>query len=72
MSVVDYRRALHRIPELDNQLPETVDAVRKILTPLPCRLFWWRFIWLFSFLLFSSRTAFWPLPSIREALRPAR
>ncbi len=26
MSVVDYRRALHRIPELDNQLPETVEA----------------------------------------------
>ena len=27
MSVVDYRRALHRIPELDNQLPETVQLV---------------------------------------------
>ena len=39
MSVVDYRRALHRIPELDNQLPETVDAVKKFLTPLPCRIF---------------------------------
>lgn len=39
MSVVEYRRALHRIPELDNQLPETAAAVKKILTPLPCRLF---------------------------------
>ena len=39
MSVVDYRRALHRIPELDNQLPETVEAVKRILTPLPCRIF---------------------------------
>ena len=39
MSVVDYRRALHRIPELDNQLPETVQLVREILAPLPCRVF---------------------------------
>ena len=39
MSAVDYRRALHRIPELDNQLPETVEAVKKILAPLPCRVF---------------------------------
>ena len=28
MSAVDYRRALHRIPELDNQLPETVQLVQ--------------------------------------------
>ena len=39
MSVVEYRRALHRIPELDNQLPETIEAVKRILTPLPCRIF---------------------------------
>ena len=39
MPVVEYRRALHRIPELDNRLPETVEAVRKILSPLPCRIF---------------------------------
>ena len=39
MSVVDHRRALHRIPELDNQLPETVQLVQRILAPLPCRVF---------------------------------
>ena len=39
MSAVDYRRALHRIPELDNQLPETVQLVQRILAPLPCRVF---------------------------------
>ena len=38
MSAVDYRRALHRIPELDNQLPETVQLVQRILAPLPCRV----------------------------------
>ena len=31
MSVVDYRRHLHRIPELDNQLPETTDYIRSLL-----------------------------------------
>ena len=39
MSVVDYRRALHRIPELDNQLPETAALVKKALSALPCRVF---------------------------------
>ena len=39
MSVVDYRRRLHRIPELDNQLPETVAYVRSLLEPLGCKLF---------------------------------
>ena len=39
MSVVDCRRVLHRIPELDNQLPETVEAVKRYLSPLPCRVF---------------------------------
>ena len=38
MSVVSYRRALHRIPELDNQLPETVQFVQSILAPLPCKV----------------------------------
>ncbi|MBP3486568.1 MAG: amidohydrolase, partial [Oscillospiraceae bacterium] len=37
-NVVEYRRALHRIPELDNQLPETLDYVTKVLAGLPCRL----------------------------------
>ena len=36
---VVHRRALHRIPELDNQLPETVQLVQRILAPLPCRVF---------------------------------
>ena len=36
--VVDYRRALHRIPELDNQLTETVAYVRGLLAPLGCIL----------------------------------
>ena len=35
MSAVDYRRALHRIPELDNQLPETVQLVQRILARCP-------------------------------------
>ena len=36
--VVEYRRALHRIPELDNQLPETTAYVTRVLSGLPCRL----------------------------------
>ena len=36
--VVDHRRALHRIPELDNQLPETVAYTRSVLEPLGCTL----------------------------------
>ena len=36
--VVEYRRALHRIPELDNQLPETTAYVTRILAGLPCRV----------------------------------
>ena len=36
MSVIDHRRALHRIPELDNQLPETTAYVRSVLEPLGC------------------------------------
>ena len=39
MSVVDYRRYLHRIPELDNQLPETTAYVRSLLEPLGCKVF---------------------------------
>ena len=37
-TVVDHRRALHRIPELDSQLPETVAYVRSVLEPLGCTL----------------------------------
>lgn len=38
MTVVDHRRLLHRIPELDNQLPETIRYVRSVLDPLGCTL----------------------------------
>ena len=38
-SVTTHRRALHRIPELDNQLPETTAYVRAILEALPCQVF---------------------------------
>ncbi|MBQ9330752.1 MAG: amidohydrolase [Oscillibacter sp.] len=37
-SVTDHRRALHRIPELDDQLPETLDYVTSLLRGLPCAL----------------------------------
>lgn len=38
-SSVVYRRALHRIPELDSNLPKTETFVRNKLVGLPCRLF---------------------------------
>ena len=38
MSVVDHRRTLHTIPELIDQLPETVAYVRSVLEPLGCQL----------------------------------
>ncbi len=37
-NVVIHRRALHRIPELDCCLPETVAYVRSVLEPLGCAL----------------------------------
>ena len=37
-SVVTHRRALHRIPELDNELPLTVEYVRSVLEGLDCEL----------------------------------
>lgn len=37
-SVVNYRRALHRIPELDNDLPQTTALVRGILETLRCSI----------------------------------
>ena len=36
--VVEYRRALHQIPELDDQLPETLNFVRSRLEALPLTL----------------------------------
>lgn len=38
MSVVDFRRALHSIPELDRCLPKTVTYVKCALAGLPCRV----------------------------------
>jgi amidohydrolase len=38
-SSVVYRRALHQIPELDSNLPQTEEFVRNKLVGLPCRLF---------------------------------
>jgi len=36
LPVVNHRRTLHRIPELDNQLPETTAYVKHVLQGLPC------------------------------------
>ena len=38
MPVVDHRRRLHQIPELDDQLPETCAYVQSVLAPLGCAL----------------------------------
>lgn len=37
-SVITYRRLLHRIPELDSDLPETVAFVQSRLEPLRCHI----------------------------------
>lgn len=39
MQIVDDRRALHRIPELDNSLPETFRYLENALSPLKCDVF---------------------------------
>lgn len=39
MQVIEYRRALHRIPELDRDLPETLAYLRSVLELLGCALF---------------------------------
>lgn len=39
MQVIEYRRALHRIPELDRDLPETLAYLRSVLESLGCALF---------------------------------
>ena len=39
MQVIEYRRALHRIPELDRDLPETLAYLRSVVEPLVCSLF---------------------------------
>lgn len=38
MQVIQHRRALHQIPELDRDLPETLAYLRQVLTPLKCTL----------------------------------
>ena len=39
MQIYADRHALHRIPELDRQLPRTMDYLRSVLEPLKCRVF---------------------------------
>ena len=39
MQIIDDRRALHRIPELDRSLPETMAYLRAALAGLRCRVF---------------------------------
>jgi len=39
MQIIDDRRALHRIPELDRDLPHTIAYLRNALTGLKCRVF---------------------------------
>ena len=39
MQIVNDRRALHRIPELDRCLPKTMTYLQNSLSPLKCRLF---------------------------------
>ena len=38
MQIIQHRRALHQIPELDRDLLETMAYLRKVLTPLGCTL----------------------------------
>lgn len=38
MSVIQHRRALHRIPELDRDLPKTLAYLEGVLSPLGCAL----------------------------------
>jgi len=39
MQIVNDRRALHRIPELDRELPKTMDYLKAALEPLKCKVF---------------------------------
>ena len=39
MQLIDDRRALHRIPELDRQLPQTMAYLRASLEKLNCKVF---------------------------------
>lgn len=39
MTLSQDRRALHQIPELERELPQTLAYLRQSLAPLPCRIF---------------------------------
>lgn len=39
MQIIQDRRALHQIPELDRELPETIAYLNSVLDGLPCRVF---------------------------------
>ena len=39
MQIIRDRRALHQIPELDKNLPNTLEYLRRSLAPLKCRVF---------------------------------
>ena len=39
MNIIEDRRALHRIPELDRQLPQTLAYLRRALEGLSCQVF---------------------------------
>ena len=39
VNAVQYRRDLHRMPELDDELPDTTAYVRKVLEPLGAEIF---------------------------------
>lgn len=39
MQIIQDRRALHQIPELDQELPETIAYLNSVLDGLPCRVF---------------------------------
>lgn len=39
MKIIEDRRALHRIPELDNDLPQTMAYLEQALEGLKCRVF---------------------------------
>lgn len=39
MGIIDHRRALHRIPELERDLPETFRYLENALSPLNCQVF---------------------------------
>ena len=39
MQIIEDRRALHRIPELDRELPNTMAYLREQLSQLPCKVF---------------------------------